>query len=326
MKKNKDYLTISSIIMIVYIVYFFLLSIKTNKFITDNILISILNVFEVVTCLIGSIYFIKLANSSDDLKNHKKGIMFFSIIFFLSNIVSGVINFKVYNNINDKVKKELPKLEDIKQNKYISLLSLIVCLFLLFYVNDKINNRYYNLVLYLVILFIMIFNYRKRLKRDFIAFKNNFKEYFLFSLKIWGISLITLAAINIIINLITGMKLATNQQNSNEAIKQYPIMISFLSMFYAPIAEELMFRGVFKEFFKKKYIFIFLSGFIFGLMHIIDDFTSIKELLFIFTYSTMGWYLAYLYYKTNNIFSNITYHFMQNSLATILMLIMTYLL
>lgn len=325
MKKNKDYLIISAIIMLIYIFYNLLITTKEGKFITNDMFITVCNIFELIMGIVGSIYFIYISSTEESLKSHRNGILFISILFLLFNLISGVIGIKVYKNIIDKRKKELPQLEDIKQNKYLSLLSLIICLILLFYVSNLISNYIFNTIIYILILFIMIFNYRKRIKRDFIAYKNNFNDYFLYSLKIWGISLLTLIGVNLIIRFITGMNNATNQETLNEAIKNYPIIISFLTILYAPIAEELMFRGVFKEFIKKKIPFIIISGFTFGLMHIIDDFTSYKELLYIFVYGTMGCYLAYLYYKTNNIFSNITFHFLQNALATIIMLIMTFL-
>lgn len=324
MKKNKDYLTISSIIMIIYIIYFFLTSYKSNKFITKDTFTSVCNVVEVVLGLLGSIYFLYIANSDDNIEKHRKGILFFSIVFFITNIISGVLCFKVYKTLVKSNKKSLPKLDDIEQNKYISLISLVVCLILLFYVNKVVDKMLYNLLIYLIILIIMVFNYRKRLKRDFIEYKNNFSNYFTYSLKIWGLSLLTLVGVNLIISFLTGMTNASNQQALNEAIKNYPLLISFLTVIYAPIAEELMFRGVFKEFIKKKMPFIIISGIVFGLMHVIDDFTSYKELLYIFVYGTMGCYLAFLYYKTNNIFSNITFHFLQNTFATIVMLLMTY--
>ena len=66
-------------------------------------------------------------------------------------------------------------------------------------------------------------------------------------------------------------------------------------MIYAPITEELMFRGIFRKFIKNKWLFIFISGLLFGAAHVLDDFQSIGELLYIFVYGSLGCFLAYVY-------------------------------
>ena len=53
---------------------------------------------------------------------------------------------------------------------------------------------------------------------------------------------------------------------------------------------------------KTDILFIFFSGFMFGLMHIVGNFNNITDLLFLIPYSIPGFIFAYCYKKSNNIF------------------------
>ena len=320
MKKNKDKLLISAIIMIIYTVFSFLYLVRKGEFITGDKVKLIGNILQLVITFIGCTYFIVLYNSKIDLKKHKNFILFFSIIFFIIDIISGVLGYIVYKDLSDYKKRDLPVLEDVKgYNKYIYLIALAVCLIILFVISNYVKTLIGSILIYVSILFIMTFVYRKRLVRDFKKFKEYFREYNSLVLKTWGLSLLTLIFLSLIITFITNLDNATNQESLNEMFKKVPFLVAFLTMIYAPISEELMFRGVFKEFIKNKWAFILISGFVFGAVHVIDDFQSYSELLFILVYSSLGCYLAYLYQKTNNIFSNIYFHFLQNTLSILIM-------
>ena len=103
-----------------------------------------------------------------------------------------------------------------------------------------------------------------------------------------------------------------------------PILVAILSMFYAPIAEELMFRGTIRKFIKNKKTFILVSGILFGLLHVIDDSKTLAEFSYVIVYSVLGIYLSTLYAKTNNLCTNIFMHFLQNTLSVIGMLLLTF--
>ena len=71
-----------------------------------------------------------------------------------------------------------------------------------------------------------------------------------------------------------------------------------------------------------KYVFILVSGILFGLLHVIDDSNTLAEFSYVIVYSSLGMFLASLYYKTNNLFSNILFHFFQNALGVIGMILL----
>lgn len=323
MSKEKKNLLIASTFMIIYVLFNFVYLTKSGSIISKNMMDNIINIFIFASSIIGIIYYIVLTKEDVDLNNHSKGILFFAIIFLIYNVISGIFGFIVYATLDSKKKpkRELPEIKIDDSNKWICLISLIFCLFLMFLMPNYFGNIQVILT-YIIIFSLMFILFRKQLVSSFKLFKEYFREYNSLVIKTWLKSLLTIAIIGIIIQLITNVDNATNQENLNEMFNNLPILVAILSMIYAPIVEELMFRGVFRKFINKKYLFILISGISFGALHVIDDFQSISELLYIVLYSALGIYLASLYYKTNNIWTNIYFHFLQNTLGVIGMLLL----
>ena len=310
MSKDKKFLLFSDLLMVVYLISY----IFFNKLGLFDIILSGISI-------IGIVFYLYLIIKDKDLNKYKVPIILFSVIFFVCNIISGILGFL---SIKDKTKKrELPKL-DIEYNYkwYSYLIVLLIALFIMFFVGKRLTSYYQVLLCYLVILFMVLIAFRKDLKRDFKYFKEYFKEYNSFVFKLFGISLVVLFIISISIKLYTGISNPSNQESLDIIFDTKPLLITFLSIIYAPIAEELLFRGIFRKFINNKYLFIIISGFVFGLAHVIDDYKSIEELLYVFAYSSIGCFLAYTYYKTNNLCTNILFHFLQNSLSIISMFLL----
>ena len=326
MNKEKTKLLIASIFAFVYLVAQFLLQMFTNSLVSENIYINIYNISMYVLSTLGSILFLCLSLTKKDISKFRGSIIFFSIILLLLNIVSGILGFIVSHKINKSEKRELPKLEILYNYKwYIYLIVLIICLGVIFGLSLILKDIYIR-ILYVVILLLLLFIFRKDVKRDIKYFIKYFKEYNLLVFKYYGISLLFLLIISISIKFTTGIDNATNQVNLSSLFTKTPIYVMILSMIYAPITEELMFRGIFRKFIKNKWLFIFISGLLFGAAHVLDDFQSIGELLYIFVYGILGCFLAYVYTKTNNIFTNIYFHFIQNTLAIVALLLTSFLL
>ena len=284
----------------------------------------IISIIETSLAAIGVIYeYILLVNKKIVLKKHKIGILICSIYFFALNIVSGVMGFSVVKELSDnKERRELPEIE-LKEytNKYICLIAFIICLGILLF-GGKIVTKFWMLVVfYVVILSLMVGVFYKQLIHDFKIFKSYFKEYFVLILKTWGKALVLVAIAAIIIYIITDKMKANNQIALQNSFNSNPVFIALLSMFYAPIAEELMFRGVLRKFIKNKKLFVIVSGVVFGLMHVIDDSKTLAEFSYVFVYSILGIYLAGIYARTNNLCTNIFMHFMQNTLSVIGMIL-----
>ena len=79
-------------------------------------------------------------------------------------------------------------------------------------------------------------------------------------------------------------------QAAIEDYLQYGKIIMFISLaILAPFVEEFVFRGAFKEGIKNKKVFIAVSGLIFGLMHVMSDYTVLFGIFF------AGLYLDYIF-------------------------------
>lgn len=324
MKKEKKKLLYAAIGMVIYIIFNIFYLEYNGGIITDNKLDNISNILVFTLSIIGTIYYLVLMRKNVDLNKHSKGILGWAIFMFIANIVSGIFGFIVYGSLDTK-KKEKRKIPEIElkeySNKWLCLIGFIGCLLLMFVVSNYLNGILI-IIEYIAIFVIMVLLFGKQLIHDFKLFKQYFREYNSLVLKTWFKSLITIAIFNIIIQLVTNTEGATNQENLNIAFDSLPIFVAILTMIYAPIVEELMFRGVLRKFINKKVLFILISGISFGALHVIDDFQSIGELLYIIVYSVLGMYLASLYYKTNNICTNIYFHFIQNSFSILGMLLL----
>lgn len=335
MSKEKKFLLFSVIFFIIAIPFELLTSnmfddslgdlININGYNQNYLLVS--TIISYIIYGIGAIYLLVLAlNKKIDLSYHYKGILGWSLMFFLGfYIVSGILAILAYSGIEKKAyeKRELPVIEDKEfTNKWICLIAFIICMFLMFFVSDYIKEFWQMILLYIIMLSIMVGVFFKQLVHDFKYFKAYFKEYVSLSAKTWLKSLLIMMILSLALQIFTTLKSSNNQQTLQSMFNNYPIFVGLLAVVYAPIAEELMFRGVFKKFIKSKYLFILISGITFGLLHVIDDSKTLAEFAYVIVYATLGVYLASLYYKTNNLFSNILFHFFQNALGVIGMILL----
>ena len=313
---------------VILVILYFLLVFYIGGFNVKDKTELIINVITIVLSVIGIVYeCVLIFNKKIDLNKHKNGVLACSIYFLLVNIISGVMGFSVTKELNGnkKEKRELPEIE-LKEytNKYICLIAFIICLGILLFGSKIITKFWMLIVFYVVILSLMIGVFYKQLIHDFKIFKSYFKEYFVLILKTWGKALVLIMITTIIIQIITNTTQANNQIALQNSFNSNPVFIAILAMFYAPIAEELMFRGVFRKFIKNKKLFVIVSGVVFGLMHVIDDSKTLAEFSYVFVYSILGIYLAGIYAKTNNLCTNIFMHFMQNTLSVIGMILLMF--
>lgn len=313
---------------VILVILYFLLVFYVGGFNVKDKTELIINVITIVLSVIGIVYeCVLIFNKKIDLNKHKNGVLACSIYFLVVNIISGVMGFSVTKELNGnkKERRELPEIE-LKEytNKYICLIAFIICLGILLFGSKIITKFWMLIVFYVVILSLMIGVFYKQLIHDFKIFKSYFKEYFVLILKTWGKALVLIMITTIIIQIITNTTQANNQIALQNSFNSNPVFIAILAMFYAPIAEELMFRGVFRKFIKNKKLFVIVSGVVFGLMHVIDDSKTLAEFSYVFVYSILGIYLAGIYAKTNNLCTNIFMHFMQNTLSVIGMILLMF--
>ena len=172
---------------------------------------------------------------------------------------------------------------------------------------------------YTLFMILLIFIYRKYLKEKWSDFKNNFKKYLSISFKDWITGLLIMMVANMIINeFITGA--GENEEIVQKLISAFPIVAFFMTTFFAPFNEEMIFRKSLQNCIKNKYIFMILSGFIFGLVHVLGA-SNPYEYLLIISYGALGFMFAHTLSETDNIFCTIMMHLLHNGLLTILAMV-----
>lgn len=183
-------------------------------------------------------------------------------------------------------------------------------------------------IIYLIIsdillLMILIKLYQKDIIHNFYEYFNkDWKEHLKESARYWGIGLLVMVLSNYVIAILTNGEPAANEEAVRNLIQISPLYMAFELIIYAPISEELIFRKSIHNITNNRYIYVLLSGLIFGGLHAITSFNTPIDLLYLIPYCSLGFAFALLYNKTNNIFSTITIHSIHNTLALILYLIM----
>lgn len=180
----------------------------------------------------------------------------------------------------------------------------------------------YTFIFDIIFLLLIASIYKQEITKEFKVFftKKNILNNIKKSLKYWSIGMIIMISTNAIIALFTN-NLAANEQAVREMIDKYPLYMAFQVMIYAPISEEIIFRKSIDKIFKNKYLYILISGLIFGGLHVISSITSLIDILYLLPYCSLGFVFALLYQKTNNIFFTITAHSIHNTLALLLYLL-----
>lgn len=262
------------------------------------------------------------------------GTLFFgeSTLGMILSVVSLLIVIATKNDAEEKQKKkeknEIKRLRDLKvTNKEFGLGILLLVVyfsqFVMPYVPMSDLGYIIGVISFHIIVFVLaIMSFAKRFKRDFGALKDNFGTYFKYILKMWGMMLLLSLIAGVVRTFLGGDTVSANQEalNNSDLLITVPLVI-----IWAPIVEETIFRGLLRRFIPNNdKLFIIVSAVVFGLMHTIgqevDVYNTIVQSL---QYAVMGGTMAYTYVKSNNICTNIGVHFCQNTMAAILMVLMS---
>lgn len=189
-----------------------------------------------------------------------------------------------------------------------------------------ITRQIYLIFYEFILTFIIIYIYRKDFIPNFKDFIKNNVKYFKKYIKYWFIMLGLMIASNLIVTMFTTTITSENQQIIVDTLGKAPIYTFIVTVFVAPILEELVFRLSFRKIFKNTDIlFIFFSGLFFGGMHVIGTLENLIDLLFIIPYSIPGFIFAYIYSKSKNICIPMSLHFIHNGIMMSLQILLLFL-
>ncbi len=182
----------------------------------------------------------------------------------------------------------------------------------------------YSLIYEIILIGIVIFIFRKEMKENFIDYKNHANDYLTKYIKYWFLTMGLMCISNLIIQIFFTSEIAGNEQAVRTLLDNYPIYTFIASVVLAPLLEELIFRfSIRKMCFGVSWLFIILSGLIFGGMHIIGNATSWVDWLYIIPYGIPGCVFAYTLVKSNNIFVPITLHTIHNGILVSLQILLS---
>lgn len=217
----------------------------------------------------------------------------------------------------------------MKKTYNIIILVLLIILqltypYLILEILSKLGLNLSNQIKYIVLMpisisfmLILYLIYRKDFKKDIKDYKKNIKEYLILGIKAWILTVLIMIISNFIISMFYTSS-STNEVKVQNYLKIYPIYMIFSAIIYAPFTEETIYRKCLKNTISNKYLYIIISGLIFGLLHTLGNISNTKELLYIIPYGVMGSGFAYLYEKKKNILLPITMHIFHNLLVLLI--------
>jgi len=158
------------------------------------------------------------------------------------------------------------------------------------------NNIYHlallNFIAPLVVTVLVVLVYHKIIKNGKIRIKEKYGKNVRDFIKQVFIAFVIMYVIKIMAGMVEmfflglfGIENATvdNQNMISELLESAPAMMIISTCILAPVEEELIFRGAIGQMFKNKKVFITVSGLIFGLMHVTDNYAFLIEVLIIGT-------------------------------------------
>lgn len=208
------------------------------------------------------------------------------------------------------------------------LIGALVTKFL--YSSEDLIHPSIQMAIYLIGLIVSVWIVKDELKASWKYFtrsKEILTKNIIEILKAWGL----LILFSIIIGVVTQLILGANSQAGNQVevenqFQQLPILTTFAILGFAPIVEELVFRGVLYQQFRSRKMFwgaVIISTALFGAIHVLPIYAvsgDITELMYLVVYCGMSFFMILAFEKTNSIFGAIGVHFLNNLIALLMML------
>ena len=170
-----------------------------------------------------------------------------------------------------------------------------------------------NFLLYFILIIVSVSFLKKDLKEAAKSIKFGYR----FALNSC-IGVVLLFATNLIsqiilLNVTNGSIESINQQNAEWVLETHPLMMSMMSIFLAPMAEELVFRLSIMKLIPWHLLSIIVSSLCFGLVHVMAG-----DLIHFPAYAISGLVLAIAYARSNNIWYPIVIHIINNLIAVMI--------
>lgn len=173
----------------------------------------------------------------------------------------------------------------------------------------------------IIYIFIILFMFKDEIKKGLKDLKENFYDNMTISIKCWVIGSLIMISSSYLITLITKQNVSENEKLVRESIKLAPLYMLFSCSIIAPIFEEMVFRRSLYGILRFKWLFIIVSGFGFGFLHVLGSYKSPIDYLYVIPYGSMGSLFAYLLTKTKNLTLPIIIHMIHNTILVTVQII-----
>lgn len=174
----------------------------------------------------------------------------------------------------------------------------------------------------LVFILVLFIAHRKRFINDFKDYIKNFKDYVKKYFEYWSLAFGLMIVSNFVIVTLFPDSVANNQENVNNIFGIAPVYMIISAVIFAPIVEETIFRLSIHNFIKNDKLFIFISGIIFGGLHVLGS-ENLVNYIYIIPYSIPGFVFAYTLVKSKNIFVPMSLHFFHNGFTMLMQVILS---
>jgi len=240
------------------------------------------------------------------------------IYYVISIILSTLFNIGLIKKKIDE--KNLPKFLLVFSLFFLATIFQLIPVYLFKWdLNNLTTNQETILTLFSdsILSIILIIIYRKELVSQFKTFKKNLYSYLDTGFKYWLIGLMVMVVSNLLINFLVPSAVAGNEEQVQQIIHGSPLLSLICVGFLAPFIEEMTFRKAFKDLFKSKWLFVIVSGLVFGGLHIIFSFQGIEDFLYLIPYCSLGIAFGFVLVKTENIYPSICLHIFHNTVLTL---------
>ncbi len=217
------------------------------------------------------------------------------------------------------------------ESKYANIIKVIT-IFLIYFIWPYLLTVIFNainiegnlalsirLIFNFVLLGIIIYMFRTKLKLELAIFRENWKKNMISGFLILIISFILFNIANIIIYQIYPLFENENYTTLSKIFETTPILLFMSTIFFYPIVEELVFKSTFKDVIKNKWIFIIITGVLNVFFQIaLSSYTDSLLFLYLMPNFILSMGFSYMYYKTNNVVTPIIYRMIYNLIPNLM--------
>lgn len=178
----------------------------------------------------------------------------------------------------------------------------------------------YDLATNLSLLCLIVWIYRKSIKRDIEDFKKNRKKIFLIMLQYTILAFISIFLVSAVRIFIFHSDNTANDVALYTYFKEVPWLMTIMAIFYYPIVEEFVFKKTLKTIIQKKWLFIITSALFFGYFNVAFTNMTVLNVMDTLPYIVFAFVTAHAYYKTDNILVPIGIKMIYNIVVTMMLI------